>query len=138
MNMTLDDEPSWSPSSSQLAITCGTGICSLDPGSGYLNGRGIASPGRSPAWSPSGTRIAFVSTRDGNAEIYAMNFDGTAVTRLTSHAATDGEPTWSANSGQLAFISDRDGTKDLYVMNADGSGVRRVPVGAVSGPAWRP
>ena len=29
-----------------------------------------------PAWSPDGTKIAFTTTRDGNAEIYVMNRDG--------------------------------------------------------------
>ena len=32
----------------------------------------------SPAWSPNGAKIAFALTRDGNAEIYAMNADGSA------------------------------------------------------------
>jgi TolB protein len=139
MNYQLDDEPSWPTAGGRMALTCGTGICLLDASQPLMPLRPISSSSdRSPAWSPEGSRIAFTSTRSGNAEIYAMNVDGTAVTRLTSHAAADGEPAWSPNSGQLAFISDRDGAKDLYVMNADGSGVRRIPVGAVSGPAWRP
>jgi Tol biopolymer transport system component len=48
-----------------------------------------------PAWSPDGTQLAFVSTRDGNEEIYVMKADGTSVTRLTDDPADDGEPAWS-------------------------------------------
>ena len=38
-----------------------------------------------PAWSPDGTKIAFVSDRDGNLEIYVMNADGSGQTRLTNN-----------------------------------------------------
>ena len=48
-----------------------------------------------PAWSPKGDKIAFTSTRSGNADIYVMNADGTEVTQLTHSAAKDGIPTWS-------------------------------------------
>jgi len=37
-----------------------------------------------PAWSPDGSRIAWRSERDGNAEIYVMNADGSNQTRLTT------------------------------------------------------
>jgi TolB protein len=55
------------------------------------------SPARdhSPAWSPDGRQIAFVSERDGNPEIYVMNADGTEVTRLTKSPAQDLWPAWS-------------------------------------------
>jgi TolB protein len=54
---------------------------------------------RRPAWSPDGTRIAFVSNRDlargnFNWEIYVMNADGTGVTRLTNHPDDDRWPDW--------------------------------------------
>jgi Tol biopolymer transport system component len=39
--------------------------------------------GALPAWSPDGTKIAFVSARDGTGDIYLMNADGTGVRRLT-------------------------------------------------------
>ena len=47
-----------------------------------------------PAWSPDGKKIAFVSGRDGNNEIYVMNADGTGVTRLTKDPGEDLDPTW--------------------------------------------
>ena len=42
-----------------------------------------------PAWSPDGSKIAFASGRDGNAEIYVMNADGTNVVRLTNDPGND-------------------------------------------------
>ena len=38
---------------------------------------------RAPSWSPDGRKIAFVSTRDGNQEIYVMNADGSGQQNLT-------------------------------------------------------
>jgi hypothetical protein len=37
-----------------------------------------------PRWSPDGRHIAFTSNRDGTIEIYVMNADGSAQTRLTN------------------------------------------------------
>jgi len=37
----------------------------------------------SPAWSPDGSKIVFVSGRDGVSEIYVMKPDGSDQTRLT-------------------------------------------------------
>jgi TolB protein len=49
---------------------------------------------RSPVWSPDGTRIAFVSDRDANMEIYVMNADGSDQTNLTRNSAHDTSPDW--------------------------------------------
>jgi TolB protein len=92
-----------------------------------------------PVWSPDGTMIAFISKRDGNWEIYAMNADGSAQRNLSDNPADDKQPAWSPDGRKIAFVSDRtDGLDELYVMNPDGTGVRRltsVPTGK-SRPAW--
>ena len=41
----------------------------------------------SPSFSADGSKIAFVSNRDGNQEIYVMNADGSNQTRLTNNSA---------------------------------------------------
>jgi len=48
-----------------------------------------------PAWSSDGNRIAFMSYRDANLEIYVMNADGSGQTRLTDHPDEDAGPAWS-------------------------------------------
>ena len=80
----------------------------------------------SPAWSRDGKRIAFYSERDGNAEIYVMNADGTGVTRLTNTRADEGYPAWSPDGRTLSFDSDRDGNFDVFAMNDDGTNVRPI------------
>ncbi len=55
-----------------------------------------------PAWSPDGRGIAFVSWRDGNAEIYIMNPDGTEQTRLTFNTNYDDFPDWGPIPAPIA------------------------------------
>ncbi len=93
--------------------------------------------------SPSGSgRIAFVSDRDGDDEIYVMNADGSGVEQLTFNDSVDGDPSWSPDGGRIVFVSDRDGDADvydIYVMNADGSGVEQITDGCGNGaPVWSP
>lgn len=90
--------------------------------------------------SASNGLIAFSSTRDGNAEIYTMNPDGSGAIRLTNNAASDIYPAWSPNGSQIAFVSDRDGNLEVYVMNADGSSPTRLTnaAGIDAGPTWSP
>ena len=71
----------------------------------------------------SGTpKIAWTSGRDGNYEIYVMNADGTAQTRLTNNSAEDYYPSFSADGTKIAFHSYRDGNREIYLMNSDGTG----------------
>ncbi len=67
-----------------------------------------------PAWSPDGRRIAFVSTRDGNPEIYVMDSDGRNQRRLTFNPTGDWRPAWLPDSRHLVFTSDRTGNNDIY------------------------
>jgi len=84
--------------------------------------------------------IAFETERDGNAEIYTMNADGSSATKITNEPALDDEPAWSPDNTKLAFETDRDGNEEIYTMNADGSGQTRITYspGADFSPAWSP
>jgi len=83
-------------------------------------------------------RIAFISDRDGNVEIYTMKTDGTSVVRLTDNPVIDTEPSWSPDERKIAFCSDQDGDFEIYVMNADGAGVTNLTGNPVldAYPAW--
>jgi len=86
-------------------------------------------------------KILFVSNRDGNDEIYAMNIDGSNVVRLTYNNVPDGRATWSANGQHIAFASGLPGLKDIYVMNANGSGLKNItntPSDDEDFPEWSP
>ena len=72
--------------------------------------------------SPDGARIAYVSLRTGDWEIWIINRATGNETRLATHPAIDEFPSWSPDSKQVAFVSERDGKPALWVVNADGSG----------------
>jgi Tol biopolymer transport system component len=87
-------------------------------------------------------RIAFVSDRDGNLEIYIMKADGSDQTNLTNFPqSSDEAPAWSPDGSLIAFTSDRDGDDEIYVMNADGSGQTNLTdnaAGRDAAPNWSP
>jgi TolB protein len=86
----------------------------------------ITSSPNDTAPSGSGNRIAFMSDRDGNWEVYVVGMDGSGLKRLTNNAARDGLPTWSPDAKSIAFVSDRSGAWAVWVMNADGSNQRKL------------
>lgn len=74
-----------------------------------------------PDWSPDGSKIVFVSTRDGDSEIYVMDADGSTATRLTSHPGFDTEPKWSPDGTRIAYTSVEEHNSEIYIMGSDGS-----------------
>lgn len=86
------------------------------------------------------TKIAFVSNRDGNCEIYIMNADGSDMIRLTNRPAPDTYPCWSPDGRRIVFESKRDGDSEIYVMNADGTEqIKLTNNPRVDGyPSWSP
>jgi Tol biopolymer transport system component len=86
--------------------------------------------------------IAFVSSRDGNPEIYTSNVDGTDIRRLTNTVFTESDPEWSPDGTRLVFS--RSGTgpsseSDIYIMDADGSNVVQLTDGGINfQPSWSP
>lgn len=120
-----DAEPVWSPDGRKLAyVSYDTGhIYWLELKDGAANSSSFDTQaiGFEPSWSADGTRLAFFSDRDGNAEIYVMEADGSGQTRLTNEPAADYTPKWSPDGQHILFISERDGNSEVYVVNADGS-----------------
>jgi eukaryotic-like serine/threonine-protein kinase len=95
----------------------------------------------SPAFSPDGERIAFVSNRSGNLEIWVARRDGSQATPLTSlRAQNTGTPRWSPDGRRIAFDSWASGKSAIYVVDSAG-GVPRMITGGPMGswmPSWSP
>jgi Tol biopolymer transport system component len=86
-----------------------------------------------------GGQIAFVSTRDGDGEIYVMNADGSNPQRLTNWRQWDGYPAWSPDGTQIAYygyLSSKDWV--IKVMNSDGGNVRQLTDNGIcdGAPYW--
>jgi hypothetical protein len=93
---------------------------------------------RDPSWAPDGRHLAFTSTRDGNEEIYVLDMDSGAQTRVTVDAARDHDPSWSPDGASIVFASERDGNSEIYTMPAAGGAARRLTFTAADDrqPAW--
>jgi TolB protein len=85
-------------------------------------------------------RIAFQSDRDGSLEIYVMNADGSAVSRLTNNPAVDVFPAWSTKGEKIAFTSDRNGYPDIFIINPDGTDLTKLTNTTANDalPSWSP
>jgi uncharacterized repeat protein (TIGR01451 family) len=119
-------------------------------GTGQIRLTNDAANDESPKWSPDNSRIVFQSDRDFQSDsdnpiygmdIYVMNWDGSAQTRLTYTAYDDVAPVWSPDGTKIAFQSTRNGVNSqIYIMNADGSGQVNVSNSSANDiqPAWSP
>jgi Tol biopolymer transport system component len=72
-----------------------------------------------PAWSPSGTRIAFWQNVNGQRDIATIPAAGGAHVLLTNDAAVDWAPVWSPDGRFIYFASDRGGSMGIWRMGID-------------------
>jgi hypothetical protein len=92
-----------------------------------------------PAWSPDGQRIAFVSYRDGRAQLYVMDATGANQRRVTTTAPlrdiTCGMPRWSPDGSRLLVTAITPGSAwQIYTVNVDGSNQRQLTSSPVDKP----
>jgi len=81
----------------------------------------------SPAWSPDGSKISFVSSRSGTKEVWICNADGSQPTRLTRFNGTIvGNPSWSPDGERIAFDVRVQGHTDIYIVNAAGGNLQHL------------
>ncbi|MDX1395160.1 MAG: hypothetical protein R3195_12255 [Gemmatimonadota bacterium] len=76
-------------------------------------------PGYSPAWSPDGRRVAFITHDGTTSHLSVIDSDGSGERRLVSGAEA---PAWSPDGARIAFGR----PPDIHVVNADGSGEVRM------------
>ena len=78
---------------------------------------------RAPAWSPDGTRIAYLCRNPANNifEICVMNADGTGQTQLTNNSVVDATPTWSPDGEKIVFSRGAALAAQLWLMKANGA-----------------
>jgi uncharacterized repeat protein (TIGR01451 family) len=93
-----------------------------------------------PTWSPDGKKIAFLSNRGGNNDVWVIPASGGTAVQLTNDSANDGAPDWSPDGTRIAFQSDRAGNHDLWVIPVSGGSATRIttdPAADVQ-PDWSP
>ncbi|PLC52341.1 Tol-Pal system beta propeller repeat protein TolB [Pollutimonas nitritireducens] len=80
----------------------------------------------SPAWSPDGKRLAYVSFEANKPVVYVQTLATGQRVPIANFKGNNSAPAWSPNGQQLAIVLSRDSISQIYTINADGSGLRRV------------
>ena len=87
-----------------------------------------------------GTRIAFVSDKTRNKELYVMDYDGQNALKVSADHSICLSPAWSPDGKMLAYVSYRDRNPDLYALNMETG--KRWKISGNEGlnisPAWSP
>ena len=151
---TVDDDPDWSPDGQEIVFTSRlvTDTLSAKMYVMRVNSQGIpiqdgrpnpqrlsndSEDERAPAWSPDGTRIAYMCRNGGRKfEICIMNADGTNKIALTNNTFTNGTPSWSPDGTQIVFTRDLGGLLVqlfLLTLKPDGMSATEQPIGSLQG-----
>lgn len=97
-------------------------------------------PIMSPAWSPDGGKLAYVSFETERPAIYIQDIASGRRVRATSFEGLNSAPTWSPDGRRLAMALSKDGQPEIYVMDIGSRDVRRVTNNSSidTEPAWSP
>jgi TolB protein len=96
-------------------------------------------PLMSPAWSPDGSSLAYVSFEDRLPSIYVQTLKSGERRRLSAHAGVNQAPAWSPDGRKLAMVlSTREGNLDVYVMDIATQALTRITddPGIDTEPQW--
>lgn len=129
--------PDWSPDARRIAFERFGWLHTIDADG--TDERRLAR-GRSPAWSPGGGKIAFVSDRGGSDDLFAIRAAGGGLQRLTSGAGSDTDPAWSPNGKRIAYAADQTGAAEIALL--DLATMKTAPLtndrSVAASPGWSP
>ena len=97
-------------------------------------------PIMSPAWSPDGRKLAYVSFETGKASIYIQDVNTGQRVQATSFGGINGAPTWSPDGRRIAMSLSKDGQPEIYVLDVANRSLDRITNSNSidTEPAWSP
>lgn len=98
-------------------------------GTGGNTIRGGGSLVLSPAWSPDGKKIAFVSYWKNNPDLYLLDLATNNVKQISAQKGINTSPAFDASGGRIGLTLSIDGSPKIYIMNLDGSGRTKLTTG---------
>jgi TolB protein len=98
------------------------------------------SPIVSPAWSPDGRQLAYVSFEGNRPRIFTQNLAVGTRQVIAAFPGLNGAPAWSPDGKSMAMTLSKDGNPEVYVMDVATRRLRRLTVSAAidTEPAWAP
>ncbi|MGR5452872.1 Tol-Pal system beta propeller repeat protein TolB [Vibrio alfacsensis] len=97
-------------------------------------------PLMSPAWSPDGQKLAYVSFQNGQAEIFIMNIYTGEREKITSYPRHNGAPRFSPDGSQLALVLSKTGSLQVYTLDLKTRKLSQITSGRSNNtePFWYP
>lgn len=94
----------------------------------------------SPAWSPDGRRLAYVSFENERSEIFVQDLSSGTRSKVSSQPGINSAPAWSPDGNHLALTLSSGGNPDIYIMEIDSRKLRKLTNhhGIDTEPAWSP
>jgi len=80
----------------------------------------------SPAWSPDGQKLAYVSFEQGRSMVYVQRLRDASRQLVASYKGVNGAPAWSPDGRTLAFTSSKDGNPEIYLLDIQSGAVTRL------------
>ena len=94
----------------------------------------------SPAWSPDGKYLAYVSFEGNNSSVFVQNIRTGERNEVASHRGINSAPAFSPDGGRLALTLSRDGDAEIYVLHLSTNSLQRITRNRAidTEPNWSP